>query len=312
MKVYTDIDQFKAVNNPILTIGTFDGVHLGHKKIINRLNELKQLHGGETVVFTFDPHPRTVLFPEQTDLKLITNTKEKTALIDHLGIDHLIIFPFTREFARLSSESYIREFLVQKLHTRILVIGYDHRFGHNREGNIDTLKQYSAELGYTVEEIPAQDIDSINISSTRIRKALEEGNMKTANSYLGYPYFFTGKVIEGKKLGRTIGYPTANIALENSMKLLPAIGVYAVTVEFDSRTFKGMLSIGTNPTTDNDNRIKAEVNIFDLDENLYNKQLKVNVMERLRNEEKFANLEELKVQLGNDKLNSLKALENIR
>jgi riboflavin kinase/FMN adenylyltransferase len=309
LKVYTDIGQFRAVNNPILTIGTFDGVHLGHKKIIERLKELKALHGGETVVFTFDPHPRTVLFPEQKDLKLITTTAEKTELIREMGIDHLIIFPFSREFARLSSEEYIREFLIKKLHTKILVIGYDHRFGHNREGNIDTLKRYSTELNYSVEEIPAQDIDQINVSSTRIRRALEEGNIQTVNSYLGYPYFFTGNIVAGKKLGRTIGYPTANIAVENHMKLLPAIGIYAVTVEIENNYLKGMMSIGINPTTDNDHTIKIEVNIFDLDRDLYNKQIKVNVIERLRNEEKFANLDELKVQLAKDKINSLKVLE---
>ncbi|MFL5754086.1 MAG: bifunctional riboflavin kinase/FAD synthetase [Bacteroidia bacterium] len=311
MKIYKDIAQFEAVNKPILTIGTFDGVHLGHKKILNRLKELKSLHDGETVVFTFDPHPRTVLFPEQKDLKLITTTAEKTALVEEAGIDHLIIYPFSKEFALLSSEEYIKEFLVARLHTRILVIGYDHRFGHNREGNIDTLKKFSHDLNYTVEEIPAHDIDSINISSTRIRRALEEGNVNSANTYLGYPYFFTGKVVEGKKLGRTIGYPTVNIEVESSLKLLPAIGVYAVTVEFEGRLHKGMLSIGVNPTTDDDGKIKLEVNIFELNENLYTKQLRVNVHSRLRNEEKFANLEELKKQLEVDQINALQALSAV-
>jgi riboflavin kinase/FMN adenylyltransferase len=311
LKVYKDIAQFEAVNKPILTIGTFDGVHLGHKKILDRLKELKSLHGGETVVFTFDPHPRTVLFPEQKDLKLITTTAEKTDLIEKAGIDHLIIYPFSREFALLSSEEYIKEFLVTRLHTKLLVIGYDHRFGHKREGNIETLKKFSKDLAYTVEEIPAHDIDSINISSTRIRRALEEGNISTANTYLGYPYFFTGKVVEGKKLGRSIGYPTVNIEIESSLKLLPAIGVYAVTVEFEERLLKGMLNIGTNPTTDEDGKIKLEVNIFELNEDLYTKQLKVNVHSRLRNEEKFANLVGLKNQLAMDRINALKALSDI-
>ena len=308
MEIHNDIEGFGKVKDLILTIGTFDGVHSGHKKIISRLKELKKVIGGETAIFTFDPHPRTVLFPEQTDLKLLTTTPEKTELIREMGIDHLIIFPFTQEFAQISSINYIKDILVGKLGIKQMVIGYDHRFGKNRDGNIEILKKYSKEFHYEVEEIPAKDIDNINISSTHIRKALTAGNINMANDFLGYPYFFSGKVCEGKKLGRTIGYPTANISISDKLKLLPAIGVYAVRVEYEGKPYKGMLSIGTNPTTDTDDKIKIEVNIFDFNEDIYNKYLKISLIERLRNEEKFATLEVLKDQLRLDKELSLKLL----
>lgn len=302
MQVHHDISGLKNVKDSIVTIGTFDGVHLGHQKIIRRLTDLKDKEGGETVLFTFDPHPRKVLFPDQTDLKLITTTEEKCRLLEKLGIDHVLVFPFTKVFSQMHATEYISGIIAKGLHTKSLVIGYDHRFGSNREGSIDTLKALSATYSFKVEEIPAQEINQLNVSSTRIRRAIEEGDVETANAFLGYPFFVTGVVVKGKQLGRTIGYPTANIRVADPDKLIPKIGVYAVNVVLDSVAYKGMLNVGVNPTTDTDNRIKIEVNIFDFDEEIYGRTLRVEFVKWVRNEEKFANLEELKQALANDKI----------
>jgi riboflavin kinase/FMN adenylyltransferase len=302
VQVHHHISGLKDVKDSIVTIGTFDGVHLGHQKIIKRLIDLKKKEGGETVLFTFDPHPRKVLFPDQTDLKLITTTEEKCRLLEKLGIDHVLVFPFTRVFSQMHATEYISEIIAKGLHTKSLVIGYDHRFGSNREGNIDTLKALSSTYDFKVEEIPAQEINQLNISSTRIRKAIEEGDVEAANAFLGYAFFVTGVVVKGKQLGRTIGYPTANIDVADPDKLIPKIGVYAVNVVLDSVTYKGMLNVGVNPTTDSDNRIKIEVNIFDFDEEIYGRSLSVEFVKWVRDEEKFANLEELKQALASDKI----------
>ncbi|MBC7696405.1 MAG: bifunctional riboflavin kinase/FAD synthetase [Burkholderiales bacterium] len=301
MRVYHQISELSSLANSIVTIGTFDGVHLGHQKIIKRLIELKTKQGGETVLFTFDPHPRKILFPEQTDLKLITTTEEKCELLKQFGIDHVLIFPFTKAFSEMQAKDYISDIISQGLKTKTLVIGYDHRFGSNREGNIETLKELSSTYQFEVEEIPAQEVNQLNISSTRIRKAIEEGNVQTANEYLGYYFFISGVVIKGKQLGRSLGYPTANIFIENIDKLIPKIGVYAVNVIIGYATYKGMLNIGTNPTTDVDKLIKIEVNIFDFDREIYGERIKIEFVKRIRDEEKFANLEELKQALANDK-----------
>ncbi len=302
MHIYTHISELQSVSNSIVTIGTFDGVHLGHQKIIKRLVDLKQKQGGETILFTFDPHPRKVLFPLQTDLKLITTTKEKCELLKQFGIDHVLVFPFTKAFSQMHATEYISDIIVKGLKTKTLVIGYDHRFGSNREGSIDTLKELSGTYHFVVEEIPAQEINQLNISSTRIRKAIEEGDIQTANDFLGYPFFVTGVVVKGKQLGRTIGYPTANIFVEDQDKLIPKIGVYAVNVVVDDKRYKGMLNVGVNPTTDTDNAIKIEVNIFEFNEDIYGHDIKVEFVKWIRNEEKFANLEELKSALANDKI----------
>lgn len=302
MRIYHHISELSHVTNSIVTIGTFDGVHLGHQKIIKRLVELKQKQGGEIVLFTFTPHPRKVLFPEQSDLKLITTTEEKCELLKQFGVDHVLVFPFTKQFSQMNAQNYISDIIAKGLKTKTLVIGYDHRFGSNREGNIETLKQCASALHFEVEEIPAQEINELNISSTRIRKAIDEGDIKTANEFLGYPFFVTGTVIKGKQLGRTIGYPTANVFVEDSDKLIPKIGVYAVSVVINRTTYKGMLNVGTNPTTDTDNKIKIEVNIFDFDKDIYGESIKLEFVKWIRNEEKFANLEELKYALANDKI----------
>lgn len=307
-KVYYNLDNLPDLKGTIITIGTFDGVHKGHKKILQRMNELKQNTGLSTLVFTFDPHPRKVLFPEQKDLKLITTTDEKISLLSAEGIDYVLVYPFSKKFSEISSEEYITKILKEKLQVRKIIIGYDHRFGNNREGNIDTLRSYSSALDFDVYEISAEDINNINISSSQIRKSIEKGDMEMAADFLGYDFFITGIVTEGKKLGRTIGYPTANIKIANPDKISPAIGVYAVTVVVQGSEFKGMLNIGTNPTTDTDDKIKIEVNIFDFDKTIYGENIRINFVKRLRDEVKFANLEVLKEQLHQDKIDTLNVL----
>jgi riboflavin kinase/FMN adenylyltransferase len=307
-KVYFNLNDFPPLQHTIITIGTFDGVHKGHRRILQTVNDLKANTGYQSLVFTFDPHPRKVLFPEQKDLKLITTTDEKIELLAATGIDYVLVYPFSKDFADLSSEEYIGKILKEKLGMKKIIIGYDHRFGKNREGNIDTLRHYATQLDFEVSEIPAEDIHHINISSSHIRKAIDKGDVELAADFLGYRFFITGIVTEGKKLGRTIGYPTANIRVMDPDKIIPAIGVYAVTVKVQGAEYKGMLNIGTNPTTDTDNKIKIEVNIFDFDKTIYGENIRVNFVKRLRDEVKFANLEELKDQLHLDKINTQKAL----
>lgn len=308
MKVYYSLNEIKKVRSPVVTIGTFDGVHQGHRQIINRLNKVKKEMDGESFIFTFNPHPRQVLFPEQKDLKLLTLTNEKLNLLEEAGVDHVLVYPFTKEFSRQSAYTYIKDILVDAIGVKKLIIGYDHRFGNNREGNIETLKKYSTEYHFLLEEIPAHEIDSINVSSSKIRKALEEGDIQTANTFLGYNYFISGKVIDGKKLGRTIGYPTANIFIENEAKLIPKIGVYAATVNIGGIFYKGMMNIGYNPTTDTDNKIKTELHIFNFDKNIYGCNLTLQIKARLRDEEKFDSIDALKKQLDADKEHALSVL----
>ncbi len=302
MRIFHNISETSDLKDTIVTIGTFDGVHLGHQKILKKLVELKNKNGGETLLFTFDPHPRKVLFPEQRDLKLITTTQEKCELLKQFGIDNVLVFPFTIEFSKMSAEDYISNIISETLKTKTLVIGYDHRFGSNREGNIETLKQVSSNYNFDLIEIPAQEINQLNISSTRIRKAIEEGEIEVANSFLGYSFFMSGMVIKGKQLGRTIGYPTANIELLDLDKIKPKTGVYAVNIIIDQIEFKGMLNVGCNPTTDSDRIQKIEVNIFDFYKDIYGKIIKIEFIKHLRNEVKFANLDELKEQLAKDKI----------
>ena len=300
MKVYTDIDQFKKVNNPIVTIGTFDGVHIGHQKIIQRIKEIAKKENGETVLLTFFPHPRMVLQPGNDDLKLLTTQEEKIELLEKEGVDHLIIYPFTAAFSKLSSVEFIKSILVSKIGTKKLVIGYDHHFGRNREGSFKHLKEFGPVYGFEVEEIPAQDIDNINVSATKIRNAILEGDIETANLYLGHLYSLRGEVVAGDKIGRTIGFPTANIKVKERYKLIPAHGVYAVDVHYNKKVFKGMLNIGIRPTVHN-NQQTIEVNIFNFDENIYGQEIIIFLKKRIRNEEKFDNLEALKKQLAKDK-----------
>ncbi len=311
MKVYTNINDFIGVKNPIVTTGTFDGVHVGHQKIISRLKDVAKQEDGETVLLTFYPHPRMVLFPDDNELQLINTQAEKIELLEQYGIDHLIIYPFTKEFSRLSSVEFVRNILVNTIKTKRLVIGYNHHFGRNREGSFEHLKEYGPLYGFDVEEIPAKDIDSIEISSTKIRTALLAGDVTTANTYLGHEFSICGKVIGGKQLGRTIGYPTANIQLQDKYKILPADGVYAVKVKHNGQLYGGMLNIGNNPTIEGKGR-SIEVNIFNFNMDICNQDATIYFIERLRDEVKFKDLEALTKQLALDKINSEKVLNKLK
>ncbi|MFN5460652.1 MAG: bifunctional riboflavin kinase/FAD synthetase [Bacteroidota bacterium] len=309
MFFYSDIDKIDLKNGTVLTIGTFDGVHNGHKKLISRLLNASESLKLESLVFTFKPHPRLVLFPNETDLKLLNTYEERSELFRIADIDHLLEFPFNEEFSHIDPEFFVREILCKKLKMKKMVIGYDHRFGKNRSGSIELIRNLSTELNFEVEEINAQEINEINISSTRIRKALESGNVKLANLFLGYSYFISGIVIKGKQLGREIGYPTANIGQIDELKLIPASGVYAVLVEVNGIVKSGMMSIGKNPTTDNDDKVKLEVNIFDFDEDIYDKKIKIYFIDFIRKEIKFDGIDELKLALAEDKVKTLKILK---
>ena len=300
MEIVTDIENWHFKGEGVITIGTFDGVHIGHRKILNRLNEIKTDMNQKSIVFTFSPHPRKILFPEQTDLQILTTDNEKIQLIESLCIDVIVIFPFTIEFAQIEPLKFIKEILIEKMNMKKLVIGYDHRFGKDRRGDLSTFKTQADVFGYEVEEIPVQEINDLNVSSTRIRKALFEGDIKLANSNLGYNYSISGTVVKGKQLGRTIGYPTANLLIKDKDKLIPKIGVYFVEVVYNNSNYCGMMNIGTNPTTDNDNLLKLEVNIFNFDKDIYNEDLEIRFIERIRNEEKFNSIEELKNAIKSD------------
>lgn len=301
MKVYTDFEEVRHIPNAVLTIGTFDGVHVGHQKIIQRLNAEAKKIGGESVLFTFFPHPRMVIFPDTHGLKLIQTQQEKIENLERLGLDHLIVFPFTKEFSNLSAETFVREFLVDKLHVKTIVVGYDHQFGKNREGTLEHLQKLSEELPFNVIEIPAHEIDEVNVSSTKIRQAIETGEIETANLYLKEPFELSGKVVRGNQLGRTIGFPTANIEVEDPLKIIPAIGVYAVEVKLeDGRKFHGMMNIGTRPTVSNEKVIKLEVCIFDFSEDLYDQRIAVYLLQRIRGEHRFESVDVLRAQLQDD------------
>jgi riboflavin kinase/FMN adenylyltransferase len=300
VKVYRGIDEFENVENAVVTTGTFDGVHVGHRKILNRLGQVAENVNGESVLLTFYPHPRSVLQPE-SQIKMLNTLDEKIDLLEKAGIDNLIIHPFTKEFSRTSSVEFVRDILVNKIGTKKLVIGYDHHFGRNREGSFEHLKEFGPMYGFDVEEISALDIDEVNVSSTKIRKALEEGDVQTANTFLSYSYPLMGKVIRGEKLGRSIGYPTANIDIEESIKLIPANGVYAVKVKVEGEQFSGMLNIGVRPTVSQSQKKSVEVNIFDFDRDIYDEEITVEFIQRIRNEKKFNSGEELAEQLKQDK-----------
>lgn len=300
MKIYSDISAFKNVDKPILTTGTFDGVHFGHRKIIDRLSQIANDCGGETVLLTFAPHPRMVLFPDDHGLQLINTLDEKIKLLEEAGIQHLIIHPFTLEFSRTKSMTFVRDILVNQLNTHKLVIGYNHHFGRNREGSFEHLKEYSHLYGFEVEEIPVQLLDDVDVSSTKVRKALKKGEVKLANEFLGYNYSLKGKVIKGKEIGRTIGFPTANIQVADSTKLIPENGVYAVKINVSAKEYTGMMNIGTNPTI-NGSHQSLEVHIFDFDASIYDEEIRIRFLDRIRSEIKFESLEALQEQLQEDK-----------
>lgn len=321
MQVHRDINNLPFFKNAAITIGTFDGVHSGHLQIIHQLKKEAQQNNGESVIITFYPHPRIVLNPDkgQAPIKLLNTLSEKIELLNIQQIDHLVIIPFTLAFSNQSAEDYIKDFLVSKFHPKTIIIGYDHHFGKNRTGDYKLLEKYQQAYHYTVKEIPVHVLNHVTISSTKIRHALLEGDISTSNECLKYNYFFEGRVIDGNKLGRTLGYPTANIHVNDENKLIPGNGIYAVMISIgDAQTneqpfkekalYKGMMSIGVRPTIGNDKNIVIEVNIFDFEKDIYGLMIRVYVKNYLRPEEKFSDLDELKIAIANDKINAMQLL----
>ena len=314
MKVHTNITALPSFRKAVVTIGTFDGIHLGHRRIIDQLKQEAKKINGESVIITFHPHPRKIVESNKSPVFLINTPEEKKNLLEKQGIDHLVVVPFTEKFANQSAAEYVEDFLIRYFHPYTLIIGYDHRFGKGREGDFHLLEEYSDKLRFHLIEIPQHVLNESTVSSTRIREDLLAGNIAEANALLGYSYFFDGTVIEGNKLGRTIGFPTANLHIHNEEKLIPANGVYAVMVEREAshpeqepRNYKGMMNIGVRPTVDGTKRV-IEVNIFDFNEDIYGENLKVHLKKYLRGEQKFKGLDALKEQLASDKVNALQAL----
>lgn len=308
MKVFESLPLCEALINPVVTIGTFDGVHLGHTKILNRLKEKATSIGGQSVVITFNPHPRQVIFPFDDNLKLLNTQLEKIEHLESSGIDVLIIIEFTKAFSRLTAMEFIRDILVNQIGVKELVIGYDHHFGRNREGSIASLREMASSFGFAVEEIPVELIDEVSISSTKIRTAIELGDFETANAFLGYPFNFTGIVEHGQKLGKGIGFATANIQVSEKTKILPAKGVYAVRVNCNFNTHLGVMNIGYRPTVGNFEQLRIEVHLFDFDEDIYGKELTVSVIKKIRDEQKFEGIEELREQISIDVIEAKKIL----
>lgn len=307
MAIYYDINRLPAFRNAVITVGTFDGVHRGHRVILNEVIRNARRAMGESVLITFNPHPRKLLFPYQP-LGILTPLPSKLRLIQEAGIDHVVVVPFTPEFARLTVKDYIEKFLVKLFQPHSIVIGYDHRFGQDRLGDINTLRHYSPKYDYNLVEIPAQLIDEAAISSTRVRKTLKEGRIEDATALLGHTYSIAGTVVAGRQLGRTIGYPTANVALTDHDQIMPAMGIYTVKVKIEGVTYGGMLSIGYNPTVTDKKEIKTEVNIFDFDRDIYGCEIEVSFLKKMRDELKFDSLDGLKAQLHVDKAESLAIL----
>ena len=298
----------KSSNHTVLTIGTFDGVHIGHQKIIKRLVEISEIKNLTPSLLTFFPHPRMVL-QKDANIKLINTIDEKKDILKQFGISNLVIKEFTKEFSRLTAEDFVKNILVDHLKAKHIIIGYDHHFGRNRNANIEDLKQFGKDFDFEVEEISKQDINDVAVSSTKIRAALQEGNIKTANTYLGYNFMLTGKVIDGKKLGQTINYPTANLHIEETYKLIPKHGVYIVKSIIDNNTVYGMMNIGHNPTV-NGKHQTIETHFFDFNKDLYGQNLKIELLQRLRDEQKFNSVEELQSQLHIDKNNALEFIKS--
>ena len=301
MEVIRELQHFPKITNAVVTSGTFDGVHVGHQQILKRLRENAIQLGGKSVVITFWPHPRHVLSQNQEKpVYLLTSIEERITLLRQFDVDYLLIIPFTPEFANQSSSEFIQNILIDTIGTKKLVIGYDHRFGKNREGGFEYLKENAPNFGFEVEEIPREDVDHVGVSSTKIRKALEDGDIETANKYLGYFYRLTGTVSEGDKLGRTIGFPTANLNVTEPLKLIPARGVYAVYGTVNGKRLKGMLNIGMRPTVGGLKQT-IETHFFNFDQDIYHQDLQLELVARLRDEQKFSGLDALKEQLAKDK-----------
>jgi len=312
MQVHRDIDNLPPFRKAVVTIGTFDGVHQGHQQIIRQLKAEASAIGGETVIITFHPHPRKIVKGRSEGLFLLNTLEEKTELLDHFGIDHLVVAPFTPSFSVLSAEEYVTEFLARRFRPATLIIGYDHRFGQNRKGDYELLEQMGPSLGFEVKEIPEHIINTVTISSTRIRKDLLEGKLAEANAFLGYSYPLSGIVVEGDKRGRMIGFPTANISLTDNEKLVPADGVYAVTltIEGSQNLYRGMMNIGYRPTVEGTRRT-IEVHILNFSGQIYDRQLHMRLHHYVRRERKFPSLEALKIQLAADREETITLLADL-
>jgi riboflavin kinase/FMN adenylyltransferase len=301
MRIFKGFELIETISNPVLTIGTFDGVHMGHQKIIRQLNEEAAKIGGESVLFTFYPHPRMVLYPENHGLKLIQTQVEKVDKLRRMGLQNLIVHPFTREFSRLTALEFVRDYLVNILHVKKLVIGYDHQFGKNREGTLQFLLEVCDTYGFEVIEISAEEIEEVNVSSTKIRTAIMQGEMDLAQRYLGEPFELYGRIVEGEALGRTLGFPTANLDVESDIKLIPKAGVYAVNVLLSSgNIYEGMMNIGARPTVNDDGKTSIEINLFDFSGDLYGQAITVQLLSRFRDEMRFDTIDELTTQLRKD------------
>ena len=309
MKVHRDIEQLPSFRNAVITIGTFDGVHMGHRQVIDKLKTEAKAIEGESVIITFHPHPRKVVASTILGIRLINTLDEKIELLEQLGVDQLVVVPFTDAFANQPAEEYVRNFLVNKFNPHTIIIGYDHRFGKERKGDYLLLEKIAATHGYNLLEIPKHVLDEIAISSTKIREALLEGKLEIADKLLGYEFFFSGTVVHGNKLGKKLGYPTANLSIADEEKIIPGDGIYAVYAALNNSNerIKGMMSIGFRPTVDGKKRV-VEVNIFDFDKDIYGQKVKVYVKKYLRAERKFDNLEALVKQMDGDKIESLEVL----
>lgn len=299
MQVHRDLDHLPEFRNAVITIGTFDGVHAGHRFIIQQLEQAARDCEGETVIITFDPHPREVLLPKPGNIRLLTTLPEKIALLERAGIDHLVVVPFTRSFSEMSARSYLEDFLVARFKPHTIIIGYDHRFGHNREGGLELLEAEQQQYGFKLIEIPQQVVHDLTVSSTKIRRNLQEGNIRLANELLCYTYFLTGQVVHGDKMGRQLGYPTANLHLNDERKLIPAEGIYAVQARVGTRVFPAVMSIGFRPTF-NGTDLRLEVHIFDFHEDIYDQELTVYFVDYIRSNLKFDNVDALIVQMNKD------------
>jgi riboflavin kinase/FMN adenylyltransferase len=300
MRIFYGLEGLESIKKPIITIGTFDGVHIGHQKILDAIVKKAHVLGGESVLLTFSPHPRLVLFPESHQLKLIQTETEKIEKLSKTGLENLIVFPFTFEFSRLTAMEFVRDILVNKLNIHTIVIGYDHQFGRNREGNIQYLKDVSSVYDFEAVEIPVKEIDEVNVSSTKIRKAIENGDVERANLFLGAPFELNGTVIKGAQIGRTIGFPTANLSIEDPIKILPENGVYLVNVILNNVLVNGIMNIGVRPTISPELKKQIEIHIFDFERDIYGQKLQVEILTRLRDEIKFDNKEALVQQIQQD------------
>ncbi|MFN7674497.1 bifunctional riboflavin kinase/FAD synthetase [Flavobacterium sp.] len=309
MKIVNSIKSFSANKPTIVTIGTFDGVHLGHKKILEQIVENAHSQNCESLVLTFFPHPRTILQAD-SEMKQLNTLAEKTNLLSALGIDNLVIHPFDAAFSRLTAEEFVKQVLVDTFKIKKIIIGHDHRFGRNRTANIDDLIEFGNKFGFEVEEISAKQINEVSISSTKIRNALTEGNIELANNYLGYYYSLTGIVSKGKQLGRTIGFPTANIKIVEEYKLIPQNGVYIVQSNLDGIMYHGMMNIGTRPTVDGTTQT-IEIHFFDFQKELYNQKITISLLHRMRSEQKFESVDALKKQLDKDKITALAIIKKL-